>query len=145
VEYPSQLSDQALCQFLRDEIEGVLATIGPDGAPWTSYVAFSLQEELAIVVGTSTHLTKAGLVRANSTVAFNVTNRESRLTVQLTARAHELTQEQFDSVSKSHYQQLPTSRPFRRLLDQTHFLLRPKYIQFSDCSSRPWKVREISL
>jgi general stress protein 26 len=141
-------------ELTRDELHDVLlylpigfiATQGAGGYPNIARVAFSVHEDLQLVVGTSAASRKAGNIALNPKVAFEAGSSEERYTVQLEGDARLLADDDFDEhYAAAHYDQLPASRPFRDQPGQVHIAITPVHMRFSDCMSQPWVLTDIDM
>ncbi len=137
----TQLTKQDLLSFLDEQIICTIATHGKDGYPNSATVAFSNNEELEFVIGTSVESRKAKNIARDDKVAMTITNEEKRWTVQLEGDARKLTPEEFEQkYSEKHYRKLPWSLPFKDLPDQTNYLIVPVHLRLSDVSGKPWQT-----
>jgi hypothetical protein len=134
---------------VRDFLHGfelcVVATLGKDGRPQTATVAFSENDALQLVIGTSVHSRKSDNLERDSRLAMTVTDPDQRYTVQYEGIARRLSSVEMLSFHDQHYGKLPGSLPFKDLPDQAFFLITPTYVRFSDCSIHPWLLTEISI
>jgi len=128
------LREQVLCSF---------ATLDETGAPNLATVAFTVTRAGELLIGTSETSRKSQNVSSDNRVAVVVTDSERRITLQLEGTARMLTKEDFDaSYAEEHYRQRPESLPFRDIPGQTHILVTPTHIKFSDCRPHPWVITE---
>jgi hypothetical protein len=131
--------------FLNTQQLGRIATLGSNGQPQIANVAFSQNDALELIIGTSETSRKAINIMRDSRVAFEATDPEKRYTVQFEGNAHRLSPEEFESRSKAHFEKLPGSLPFKDITGQAHFLLKPTWVRFSDCSGASWVVTEFNI
>lgn len=130
-------------EFLRDQILCVLSTLDKAGAPQGATVAFSVAKSGELIIGTSETSHKARNVEYDERVAMTVTDAGERFTVQIQGIARKLTEAEFvSSYADEHYAQRPESLPFKDLPGQTHILVTPQVIRFSDCNPHPWVITE---
>lgn len=138
-----QPSRAELSEFLRSQTLCVISTLDTRGAPQGATVAFSETKSGEFLIGTSQTSRKASNIDTHSRVALTITDFEKRYTVQLEGTARKLTSEEFAAYANDHYDQLPTSRPFKDAPGQVNILITPSYIRFSDCSVYPWLKTEL--
>jgi general stress protein 26 len=129
--------------FIRKQILGVVSTVDNSGQPMSATVAVSVALDNGILFGTSETSQKALNIEQDERVAFNVTDSERRLEIQLEGRARILARKVFEKTyAEEHYRQRPQSLPFKDEPGQKHILVTPTHIKFSDCSVNPWLVTE---
>ena len=133
-----QPSRDQLSQFLRTQTTCTIATVGSDGTPNAATVAFSESADGQFIIGTSTSSRKAANIDNNQHVALVVTDIDKRYTVQAEGIARKLTPEEFAPYANEHYNQLPSSRPYKDAPGQVDIIIKPSHIRFSDCSGYPW-------
>ena len=133
-----QPSRSQLSEFLRTQTTCTIATVDSEGAPNAATVAFSETRDGQFIIGTSAKSRKASNIDNDQRVALVITNTDRRYTVQLEGVARKLTAEEFAPYSDDHYQQLPSSRPYKDAPGQVDIIVKPSHIRFSDCSGYPW-------
>lgn len=136
---------QEIVEFLNTQQLGRIATLGSDGYPQVANVAFSQNDALELIVGTSETSRKAMNIMHDSRVAFETTDPEKNYTIQFEGNAYRLSAEEFKGRSNAHFKKLPDSLPFKDLKGQAYFLLKLSWIRFSDCSVIPWTITEYTL
>jgi len=139
-----QPSRSELSAFLREQPLCVVSTLGKDGAPQSATVAFSETKNGQFIIGTSQLSRKSYNIDNDARVAMNMTDGEKRYTVQLGGMARKLEAAEFEIYADFHYEQLPSSRPFKNQPGQVHIIIEPTYIRFSDCSTYPWLLTEFN-
>lgn len=129
--------------WLKGQVLGVMSTLNETGAPTSATVAFSVTESGELLVGTSETSRKSQNVDGDERVAMTVTNPGERYTVQLEGTARKLAQAAFElDYAEEHYAQRPESLPFKDEPGQTHILITPTHLRFSDCNPHPWLLTE---
>lgn len=134
-----------VADFLNTQQLGRIATLGPDGRPQVANVAFSQNDVLELIVGTSDVSRKAQNIGRDNRVAFEATDPDKRYTVQFEGVARKLSNEEFEERADAHFQKLPGSLPFKDIVGQVHFLLEPSWVRFSDVSVYPWATTEFTF
>src|SRR5882757_11146095 len=138
-----QLTKQDLYEFLDSQIVCTISTNGEDGYPNSATVAFSNNEDLEFVIGTSVRSRKANNIARDGKVAMTITDEKKRWTVQLEGDARRLFKDEFEEkYSEKHYRKLPFSLPFKDIPDQINFLIVPVHLKLTDASKKPWQVTE---
>lgn len=129
--------------FLQDQTHqhGVLGYLDAESNPDSAFIGFSATPELGIIFGTSDTSRKFSRVLENDHVSFNVTDRDSRYTIQLKGIVKEIPKSELEPYEEAHYAKLGEySRKFKDMPDQHFFLITPTWLRFSDCSGFPWTV-----
>jgi hypothetical protein len=126
--------------FLNSQFLGAISTVTITGQPQVATVAFSQTPELEIIIGTDVSSRKAINLNGDTRCAFVVTDPTARYTVQLEATAKMLRPSELGHYEAAHFAKLPSSAPFRDLVGQVYFLLKPVSLKFTDCNPHPWTV-----
>lgn len=135
-------TQREVAEFLNTQLMGTVATLGADGWPQAANVAFSQNEKLELLIGTSEVSRKAHNIMSDSRVAYEVTDPVKRYTVQFEGKARRLSKEEFEERAPAHFKKLPMSLPFKDIPGQVYVLLEPVWVRFSDCSVFPWGITE---
>lgn len=139
-----QPSRSELSEFLQTQTLCVISTLDEAGAPQSAIVAFSETSDGSFIIGTSQSSRKSHNIDNDPRVAMSITDLEKRYTLQIGGIARKLEPEEFEAYADVHYEQLPSSRPFKDLPGQVHVIIKPTYIRFSDCSTYPWLLTEFN-
>ena len=131
-----------LSEFLLSQPVCVFSSVDSEGTPQGATVAFSETKSGDFLIGTSQTSRKASNIDTHSHVALTITDPERRYTVQVEGIARKLSVDEFVAYADDHYDQLPTSRPFKDAPGQVSILITPTHIRFSDCSVYPWLTTE---
>lgn len=135
-----------LINFLDSQVVCVISSIGEGGYPNSATVAFSSNDDLEFVIGTSVKSRKAANFAHHNKVAMNITDVEKRWTVQLEGEVNPLGWEEFETkYSEKHYKKLPFSLPFKDLPDQTNYRITPTHLKLTEANKKPWQVTEFPL
>lgn len=127
-----------LGDWLRSQVLCSLATLDTNGQPEVATVAFSETDQGDFIVGTSQSSRKSQNIDGDSRVAMVVTDPSDRYTAQIKGTAQKLSDVAFAALADTHYKQRPESLPFKDDPSQTHILVSPEEVRFSDCSVSPW-------
>ena len=134
---------QDLIEFLDSQILCVISSNGEVGYPNSATVAFSSNDNLELVIGTSSKSRKAANFARDNKVALTITDADRRWTVQLEGDVSPLSWEEFEAnYSEKHYKKLPFSLPFKDLPDQTNFRIVPTHLKLTEANKKPWQVTE---
>ena len=131
--------------FLNAQQLGRIGTLGLEGQPQIANVAFSENNRLELIIGTSESSRKAANIARNTRVAFEATDPDKRYTVQFEGHARKLSKDEFESRAPDHFKKLPGSLPFIDIQGQVYFLLEPVWVRFSECTVYPWAATEFTF
>lgn len=132
-----------LTEFLDSQVICTISSNGEGGYPNSASVAFSSNDDLEFVIGTSVQSRKAANFARNGKVAMTITDAEKRWTVQLEGDVRQLTPEEFQTkYSEKHYAKLPFSLPFKDLPDQSNYLVVPVHLKLTEANKKPWVATE---
>jgi len=131
--------------FLNTQPLGVLSTLNEAGAPSAALVGFSQNDSLELIIGTTDTSRKAKNMAHDGRVAFTASDADKKYTVQFEGIATMLAMDEFDKRAEAHFAKLPYSASLRHNPGQCYFLLTPKWVRFTDCSSYPWAVTELTF
>ena len=125
-----------LYQFMSAHKLGVLGYLGPEGTPRSALVGIAVTPELEIVFDTVSSSRKYPSLVANPAASF-VIGWQGEVTVQLEGQAFQPT-----GTELQHYQQVYfaawTDGPDRLIWPGiAYFVVRPKWIRYSDYDQRP--------
>jgi len=132
-----------LTAFLDSQVLCVISSIGEGGYPNSATVAFSSNDDLEFIIGTSAKSRKAANFGRDSKVAMTITDADRRWTVQLEGDVSPISWEDFEATySEKHYKKLPFSLPFKDLPDQTNYRIVPTHLKLTEANKKPWVVTE---
>jgi nitroimidazol reductase NimA-like FMN-containing flavoprotein (pyridoxamine 5'-phosphate oxidase superfamily) len=131
--------------FLKTQQLCVVSTLAADGRPMGAMVAFSEDDQLHLMIGTSVRSRKYANLSHDPRIAVTVSDPAQRLTMQYEGRVRQLEGEELARRQEAHYAKLPGSLPFKDLPDQAFFTIEPVHIQFSDVGQKPWTVAKFDF
>ena len=129
--------------FLDSQVLCTVSSIGEGGYPNAASVAFSSNDDLEFVIGTSTLSRKAANFARDNKVSLTITDAEKRWTVQLEGDVRPIGWDDFEAnYSEKHYKKLPFSLPFKDIPDQMNYLITPVHLKLTEANINPWRVTE---
>jgi len=130
-----------LYDFLAGCKLGVLGTIGTDNRPQSSLIGIPTSGELEIIFDTlkSTRKYRNLIARPACSLAIGWTGEQ---TVQYEGDATELTASELERCQEIYFDTWPECRSHLSWTGITYFLVRPRWIRFSDFDQRPPFIRE---
>lgn len=132
-----------LIHFLDSQVLCTVSSIGEGDYPNAASVAFSNNDELEFVIGTTVQSRKAANIARSNKVALTVTDGTKMWTVQLEGDAQEISWDEFDAkFSDKHYQKLPFARTFKDIPGQTNYVIKPVHLKLTEADIHPWRVTE---
>ena len=131
-------------QFIAKQKLGVLATLSPDGSPQSALVGIAVTPELEIIFDTVKSSRKFQNLMSNSGCSF-VIGWTGEITVQYEGEAH-----QPEGAALARYQEVYLARwpdgPSRlNWSGITYFVVRPKWIRYSDFDQSPPFIEEFTF
>jgi general stress protein 26 len=131
-------------QFIAKQKLGVLATLSPGGSPQSALVGIAVTPELEIIFDTVKSSRKFQNLMSNSGCSF-VVGGTGEITVQYEGEAH-----QPGGAALAHYQEVYFARwadgPCRLSWPGiTYFVVRPRWIRYSDFDQNPPFIEEFSF
>lgn len=130
-----------LYRFLSSRRLGVLATIGPEGAPQSALVGIAVTPELEIVFDTVKSSRKYPNLVARPGCSF-VVGWEGEQTVQYEGEAREPAGAELVQYQEIYFGAWPDGRSRLDWPGLVHMVVRPRWIRFSDFDARPAQIEE---
>ena len=130
-----------LYDFLAGCKLGVLGTIGKDNRPQSSLVGIAITNELEIIFDTlnSTRKYRNLIARPACSFAIGWTGEQ---TVQYEGEATELMGTELERCQEIYFEAWPECRSHMSWPGITYFIVRPRWIRYSDFDQRPPFIRE---
>lgn len=134
------MSRQELVDFIGSCDLAVVGYISPEGAPQSAVLAHAVTPDLEIVFDTVSSSRKYRSLKARP--QCSVTMWIAEITVQYEGIAEETDS---DLYKEAYFQKLPDGRDRLRWPGITYFVVRPKWIRYSDFDARPPRIEEFYL
>jgi pyridoxine/pyridoxamine 5'-phosphate oxidase len=122
---------------------GVLGTIGPDHRPQSSLVGIAVSEGLEIIFDTVKSSRKYGNLIARPACSFAL-GWAGEQTVQYEGDAEELTGSELERCQKIYFQAWPDGSARISWLGIVYFVVRPRWMRYSDFDQTPPLVEEFT-
>ena len=132
----------ALHAFMARQRLGVVSSIGPDGRPQAALVGVAVTPELEIVFDTVDSSRKYANLMARPACAF-VLGWSSEQTVQLEGEAEELRGAELERYRRLYFDAWPDGRARLGWPGIVYFVVRPRWIRYSDYDRVPALIEEI--
>jgi len=133
-----------LFEFMATRKLGVLGTISPHGAPQSALVGIAVTQALEIVFDTVKSTRKYRNLTSNSACSFAI-GWEGEATVQYEGEAHQPEGSELERY-RAVYFETWTDGPGRLSWPGiTHFVVRPRWIRFSDFDRNPTLIEEFTF
>jgi pyridoxine/pyridoxamine 5'-phosphate oxidase len=133
-----------LFHFIAKSKLGVLSSIGPLGKPQSALVGFAATEKLEIIFDTVKSSRKYGNLIARPECAF-VFGWSGEQTVQYEGIAEELAGEALCQYQEIYFRVWPDGPARLSWPGIVHFVVRPKWVRYSDFDQSPRLVREFTF
>jgi general stress protein 26 len=132
---------QEVYEFLHSERLGVLATLGPDGAPQAALVGFAVAPELELIFDTVKSSRKYSNLKANPRAAF-VVGCSTEITVQYEGIAEELEGEALARRQLVYFAKFPDGPARQDWPGIVYFVVRPKWLRYCDYNLGRQRIEE---
>ncbi len=129
--------------FMARQRLGVVSSLGPDGRPQAALVGIAVTPELEIVFDTADTTRKYANLTARPTCAV-VLGWSSEQTVQLEGEAAELRGAELERYRQLYFETWPDGRARIGWPGIAYFVVRPRWIRYSDFDLFPPLIEEIT-
>ena len=130
-----------LFEFMSGCKLGVLGSVSPEGVPQSALVGIAVSEELEIIFDTLDTTRKFRNLAANCRASF-VIGWEGEKTVQFEGEAFLPKGEELDRYKEIYFAAWLDGPGRQTWPGKTHFVVRPRWIRYSDFDQRPPLVEE---
>ncbi len=132
--------------FLKKHNLTVIATIDVDGnKPECAVIAFTENENLELMFGTSCKTRKYANLQKNKNVSFVIGWSGAVGTMQYEGAARELLKEEYPEYAKAMEEKNPGSAKYVNDENQRYFLVTPKWLRLQDMSATPAEDFEVNF
>lgn len=132
-----------LLEFIRRHRFCVVSSVAENGAPQSAVVGFAVSPELEIIFDTVKSSRKYRNLISNPHASVVLWTGEA--TVQLEGIATELDGADAQRYREIYFETWPDGRDRMSWAGITHFVIRPKWIRFTDFDQRPPRVEELTF
>lgn len=132
-----------LLNFINSHNLAVIST-AVNNTPESAVVGFGQTDELEIIFGTNRSSRKYKNIKQNPSVSL-VIGWEGGKTLQYEGQARELGSSDISLVENNYWQKVPEARSYNEEEGQTYFLIKPKWIRYTDLSIQPNEIIELSF
>ena len=133
-----------LLAFMARQRNGVISSIGPEGTPQSALVDIATTPELEIVFDTLDTTRKYVNLTARPACSV-VLGWSGEQTVQLEGVAELLRGEELERCRSVYFAALPNAPARLDWPGLVYFVVRPRWIRFSDFEQRPPLIKELTL
>ena len=123
---------------------GVLGSVSPEGVPQSALVGIAVTEELEIIFDTLDTSRKYRNLTQNCRASF-VVGWEGEKTVQFEGEALLPEGEELDRYKKIYFGTWPDGPARESWAGIAYFVVRPRWIRYSDFDERPPRIEELSV
>jgi pyridoxine/pyridoxamine 5'-phosphate oxidase len=123
---------------------GILGTIGPEGRPQSSLVGIAVTKQMEIIFDTVKSSRKYGNLVARADCSFAV-GWEGEQTAQYEGEAAELSGGELERLQPVYFETWPECRAHLTWPDIVYFVVRPRWIRFSDYDQNPPLIQEFNF
>ncbi len=133
-----------ILDFVKKHNLAVVSTVNEAGKPQAAVVEFCEQDDLTIIIDTLKTSRKYKNLQTNSNVAV-VIGWDNNITVQIDAKAKELTGPKLEQAKKAYFTKNPRAKKWGNKPEIAYFAFKPEWIRYSDLGQHPWLVKEFKL
>lgn len=133
-----------LFHFIAKSKLGVLSSIGPSGKPQSALVGFAVTESLEIIFDTVKTSRKYSNLIARPSCSF-VFGWSGEQTVQYEGTAEELAGEALRRYQDIYFRVWPDGPARLNWPGIVHFVVRPKWVRYSDFDQNPTLIQEFTF
>ena len=133
-----------LVDFIRARGLGVVATVGPNGAPQAALVGVAATDDGEIVFDTSRDSRKFANISPEHEVAL-VVGWDDEVTVQLEGTADVPSGTERDRCLDAYFEQYPDGRQRAESPNIVHVRSRPRWVRYSDVRPDPFGSTELTF
>jgi pyridoxine/pyridoxamine 5'-phosphate oxidase len=138
------MTQRDLYNFIAQCRYGVLGTIGESGTPQTALVGIAVSGDLEIVFDTVKSSRKYPNLIAWPACSFSI-GWEGEQTIQYEGEARELGGDEVEKYQKTYFQAWPDGPARMSWPGIVYFVVRPRWIRYSDFDQRPPLIQEFSF
>ncbi len=137
------MDSSKLYAFMARQRLGVISSLGPDGRPQAALVGIAVTPGLEIVFDTEQSTRKYANLTARPACAL-VLGWSSEQTVQLEGEAEELRGAELEHYRRLYFDAWPDGRARLAWPGIAYFVVRPRWIRYSDFDHFPALIQEIT-
>lgn len=131
-----------LFEYMKRHRYAVVASVSPSGTPEAAVVGFSVTPALEIIFDTVNSSRKHRNLTANPAASAVLWAGET--TVQYEGMAQEAQGAERDRIREMYFEAWPDGRDRLSWPGITHFILRPKWVRYTDFVERPPRIEEFT-
>ena len=132
-----------ILDFIKKERLGIISSINEEEKPESSVIAFAETDNLEIIFGTSCDFRKYENITNNPNVSFVI--GWDKITIQYEGVAKEVRGEEFERCKEIQTAKNEASKKYADREDQRYFIIKPKWIRYTNISNEPWEIFEIKF
>lgn len=133
-----------ILDYIKKQKLAIISTIGKKRKPESAVVAFSETEDLEIIFGTFCTTRKYKNLKYNKDVSVVIGwNEVENITVQYEGIAKEVKNEELEKCRQIQLKKNPSSKKYAFDKNQTYFMIKPKWIRYSNFFKEPEEIFEI--
>jgi len=137
------VTPEELYEYMRRHRYAVISSVSPSGTPESAVVGFTLTRALEIIFDTVSTSRKYRNLTANPAAAAVLWAGET--TVQYEGVAEVAHGAQRDHIREIYFEAWPDGRDRLSWPGITHFIIRPKWIRYTDFVERPPRIEEMTF
>ena len=131
--------------FIKGKKLAVISTSGSDKQPESALIGFGETDNFELIFGTYKTTRKYKNLKKNNKVAFVIGWDENNITVQYEGTASVLEDSDIEKYVTLYHEKVPDASKFKLHPDQTYWMVKPKWVRYSDLSGDEEKVIEFTF
>lgn len=132
-----------ILDFIRRQKIAVISTVTAENKPEAAVIEFGETQELELIFDTFSSYRKYQNIQHHSQVAF-VIGWDDNITVQYEGSAEELSGDRLEKYKALYFAKNSAAQRWEAREEIRYFRVRPTWIRYSDLSTRPWTIYEVS-
>ncbi|HYV33409.1 MAG TPA: pyridoxamine 5'-phosphate oxidase family protein [Candidatus Limnocylindria bacterium] len=134
-----------ILDFIKSNKIAVISTNSETGWPQGAVIEFAETEELEIVFDTSVAYRKYKNLSKDKKTSF-VIGWDKQITVQYEGLAEELMDaEEINAYKAIYFKKNPDAQRWESDPEIRYFIVKPKWLRYSDLNVKPWKIIELNF
>src|SRR3989339_545686 len=131
-----------ILEFIKRNKLAVISTITSSNLPESAVIEFCQTDNLEVIFDTLKTSRKYKNLQKNTNVAL-VIGWDDDITIQYEGIAEELQGKPLDDHKKIYFAKSSRAKKWESNPDISYFLVKPKWIRYSDLNKSPWEIFEV--
>ncbi len=138
------MNQKDLYNFIHSKKYMVLSTVNRQGNPESGLMAFGDTDNLEIIFGTYSSTRKYSNLIENPNVSVVIGTDDDMKSIQYEGIVTQVSKDLIDEIVSPYFTKNPYSLNFKNNLEQTYWVIKPKWIKYTDYSQSEIFTYEIT-